>query len=294
MIMKILRGTENKSTKLILLEQAYPTNLLCWNNRILALVLTLLALLRTSSSFSNPHYSFQKLHQRHLWMPRARRVFLLGRPTTTTNQLSRAPYQISSSLIPLYCSNNAWNSKASAYSVCTLPHQNHRASSGVSSITTSRHHHHQRQTYNRRLFMSGKSLEAASPETENTPNTVDSTDTETFEISNNFSLEELHKRLQEFVDFPFHPGFVLAVAGGGGHLLSSLSSTPGASQVLLQASILYDRESYRRYIQKATDISLEEIPSFRYASIEASKYAATASLKEALEISAAANTTYGK
>lgn len=115
----------------------------------------------------------------------------------------------------------------------------------------------------------------------------------TYEIADDFSLEGLHERLQKFVDHPNHPGLVLSVAGGGGHLLSSLASTPGASQVLMQASITYDRESYRRYIQEASDVSLED-PSFRYASPEASKYAASASLKEALEISAAANTTYGK
>ena len=114
-----------------------------------------------------------------------------------------------------------------------------------------------------------------------------------YEIANDFSLEELYKRLQKFVDHPNHPGIVVSVAGGGGHFLSSLSSTPGASQVLMQASILYDRESYRRYIQQASNVSLED-PSFRYASPEASQYAAAASLKEALEISAAANTTYGK
>lgn len=128
--------------------------------------------------------------------------------------------------------------------------------------------------------------------TENGTSAVSSS-AETYEIANDFSLQELQTRLQGFVDHPNHPGIVLAVAGGGGHLLSSLSSTPGASQVLLQASILYDRESYRRYIQHATPVSLEESPSFRYASIEASNYAAAASLKEALEISAAANTTYG-
>ena len=119
------------------------------------------------------------------------------------------------------------------------------------------------------------------------------TATLTYEIANNFSLGELYKRLQNFVNHPNHPALVLAVAGGGGHLLSSLSSTPGASQVLLQASILYDRESYRRYIQQSNQVSLES-PSFRYASIQASGYAASASLKEALEICAAANTTYGK
>jgi hypothetical protein len=115
----------------------------------------------------------------------------------------------------------------------------------------------------------------------------------TYEISNDFSLEELHKRLKTFVDHPYHPGIVVAVAGGGGYLLSCLSSTPGASQVLLQASILYDRESYRRYIQQSNHVSLES-PSFKYASVQASNYAATASLKEALEISASANLTYGE
>ena len=136
--------------------------------------------------------------------------------------------------------------------------------------------------------------ESAARDRSSNNNNPHDNDTTYYEISNNFSLEELFQRLQGFVDHPNHPGLVIAVAGGGGHLLSSLSSTPGASHVLLQASILYDRESYRRYIQQATDVSLELNPSFRYASTEASRYAASASLKEALEISASANTTYGK
>lgn len=41
-----------------------------------------------------------------------------------------------------------------------------------------------------------------------------------------------------------------AIAGGGSNAISSLVSTPGASAVLLNASVLYDRNSYCQYISQ--------------------------------------------
>jgi nicotinic acid mononucleotide adenylyltransferase len=138
---------------------------------------------------------------------------------------------------------------------------------------------------------------ATATRTSATPPEEETAASRTYEIAEDFTLSGLQERLRTFVAHESSlPGLVLAVAGGGGHLLSSLAATPGASKVLLQASILYDRESYRRYIQKHVDthdvLRLEE-SSFRYASTQAAGYAATASLQEALAISAAANATYG-
>jgi len=78
------------------------------------------------------------------------------------------------------------------------------------------------------------------------------------------------------------------MAGGGGNFLGILASTPGASKILLQGNILYDRESYRRFVQRTLDSE-----NFRYASVESSEYAAHAALREALTLSAAADPKYG-
>jgi nicotinic acid mononucleotide adenylyltransferase len=42
----------------------------------------------------------------------------------------------------------------------------------------------------------------------------------------------------------------VAIAGGGGHFLSTLGSTPGASSTLLEGAVLYDRESFHAYLDR--------------------------------------------
>jgi nicotinic acid mononucleotide adenylyltransferase len=104
-----------------------------------------------------------------------------------------------------------------------------------------------------------------------------------------FSLERLQDRTEHFV--AQHAGnlrLVLSIAGGGGHFLSTLASTSGASQALLEGSINYDRESYRRYVEKDLDGE-----SFRYCSALSAQYAAESSLRRSLQLSAAADPAYG-
>ena len=69
----------------------------------------------------------------------------------------------------------------------------------------------------------------------------------------------------------------IAVAGGGGHAISTLSSTPGASSILLEGTVLYDRRSYQSYAGLSSNPR-----GFSYSSKEAAKLASEAALKRAL------------
>ena len=105
----------------------------------------------------------------------------------------------------------------------------------------------------------------------------------------NSSLEHLQQRIQTFVqNYGQMCRLYVAMAGGGGHFLSTLASTPGASRILLKGSILYDRESYRRFVRRT-------LPGekFRYASVESSNYSSEAALHQALTLAAASDPAYG-
>jgi hypothetical protein len=69
----------------------------------------------------------------------------------------------------------------------------------------------------------------------------------------------------------------IAVAGGGGHAISTLASTPGASSMLLEGSLTYDRKSYLSYVGLPSNTR-----GFRYSSQEAAKLSSEAALKRAL------------
>jgi nicotinic acid mononucleotide adenylyltransferase len=122
-----------------------------------------------------------------------------------------------------------------------------------------------------------------------TSTSTDAAVSDTDNSNRDFSLQRLQDRMEHFV--AQHAGecrLVLSIAGGGGHFLSTLASTPGASKALLEGSINYDRESYRRYVE--VDLDSE---TFRYASALSAQYAAEASLRRALQLSAAADPAYG-
>ena len=70
----------------------------------------------------------------------------------------------------------------------------------------------------------------------------------------------------------------LAVAGGGGHAISTLAATPGASSLLLEGSVLYDRKSYRSYIGFS-----DHEPGFKYSSSRAATLASEEALRRALQ-----------
>jgi hypothetical protein len=69
----------------------------------------------------------------------------------------------------------------------------------------------------------------------------------------------------------------IVVAGGGGHAISTLAATPGASSILLEGSVAYNRKSYRAYVGLPSNTT-----DFRYSSHKAAKLASEAALKRAL------------
>lgn len=72
---------------------------------------------------------------------------------------------------------------------------------------------------------------------------------------------------------------VVAVAGGGTHFASTLAATPGASQVLLEAVTLYDREAFCAFVGSTTTTTHIN----KFASMPAAQKAATAALQRALQ-----------
>mmetsp|Transcript_58767 Transcript_58767/g.143753 ORF Transcript_58767/g.143753 Transcript_58767/m.143753 type:complete len:639 (+) Transcript_58767:56-1972(+) len=70
----------------------------------------------------------------------------------------------------------------------------------------------------------------------------------------------------------------IVVAGGGGHAISTLASTSGASSLLLEGVVAYDRNSYLRYC------NMKDKKGFVFSSYEAAKVASEAAIKQALTI----------
>lgn len=103
-----------------------------------------------------------------------------------------------------------------------------------------------------------------------------------------FSLQNLQHRMHAFVQRHKHNcRLAVALAGGGGHFLSTLTSTPGASSVLLEGCITYDRESYRQYVQQNLNAS-----TFRYSSQKSADMASQVAVRRAIKLAAAADPTY--
>jgi nicotinic acid mononucleotide adenylyltransferase/nicotinamide mononucleotide (NMN) deamidase PncC len=104
------------------------------------------------------------------------------------------------------------------------------------------------------------------------------------EVPHDYSLEALGEYAQELInknmaqELSTRTSVCLAVAGGGGHAISTLAATPGASSILLEGSVTYDRKSYRAYVGLPSSITTD----FRYSSHKAAKLASEAALKRAL------------
>ncbi len=104
-----------------------------------------------------------------------------------------------------------------------------------------------------------------------------------------YSLTNLQRRVAAFlenqqqqqqrVQYPHKICF--AVAGGGGHLLSTLAATPGASSILLEGTIPYSREAFRQYISPPNRTINEIDDTFKYCSEEAAKRLANAAYHRA-------------
>jgi nicotinamide mononucleotide (NMN) deamidase PncC len=69
----------------------------------------------------------------------------------------------------------------------------------------------------------------------------------------------------------------IAVAGGGGYAISTLAATCGASSMLLEGAVTYDRRSYRSYVGLTSNNT-----RISYNSLEAAKLASETALKRAM------------
>mmetsp|Transcript_44921 Transcript_44921/g.108589 ORF Transcript_44921/g.108589 Transcript_44921/m.108589 type:complete len:515 (+) Transcript_44921:23-1567(+) len=102
--------------------------------------------------------------------------------------------------------------------------------------------------------------------------------------SSAFSAETLSDKAKELIDRNLareeseRNSCCIAVAGGGGKALSALSSTAGASQLLLEGCVAYSRKSYLSYVRLASDTT-----GFFYTSMEAARLASNAALLKALQ-----------
>jgi nicotinic acid mononucleotide adenylyltransferase len=114
-----------------------------------------------------------------------------------------------------------------------------------------------------------------------------------------YSLESLQRRVAMYVQQQQErytnnksniPKFCIAIAGGGGHLLSTLAATPGASSILLEGTIPYSRQAFKQYIQpqEITLMNTESSSSFKYCSAEAAELLANAACQKAVQLTTTA------
>ncbi|CAB9497406.1 expressed unknown protein [Seminavis robusta] len=104
-----------------------------------------------------------------------------------------------------------------------------------------------------------------------------------------YSLEDLQQRAQWLIQNHASFGKVaMAIAGGGGHALSTLAATSGASQLLLEGTVTYDRASFQRYVNKTQ----QSIPSsgFSYSSLDAARMASQSALLQGMQLRATSGT----
>lgn len=101
------------------------------------------------------------------------------------------------------------------------------------------------------------------------------------ENDHNYGLEHLQKRTQWLIANQTALGKVcLAIAGGGGHALSTLAATSGASRLLLEGTVTYDRASFQNYVQRA----LPNDKSFSYSSQDAATMASESALLQGMQL----------
>lgn len=97
-----------------------------------------------------------------------------------------------------------------------------------------------------------------------------------------YSMDNLLNRLKAFqAQHKNDCRLVATVAGGGGTFMSGLASTPGASAILVEGTLTYDRQSYRNYVNKEIDME-----TFKFCSKEAAQLAAESALTKASRLCA--------
>jgi nicotinic acid mononucleotide adenylyltransferase len=99
------------------------------------------------------------------------------------------------------------------------------------------------------------------------------------------SLECLQRRVkllvQHFQEQPnCSPKLSIVTAGGGGHLLSTLAATPGASAILLEGTTPYSRQAFQDFIQREMTFNFGQ--PFKYCSAEAARALSDAACRRAL------------
>lgn len=128
------------------------------------------------------------------------------------------------------------------------------------------------------------------------------------DVADFYSLEHLQRRVATYVKGggggggDAHPRgkICLVIAGGGGHLLSALAATPGASSILLEGTVPYSREAFRDYVLSAnrycnsspstSESALQLLDgdtsdSFKFCSAQAAQSLAEAACRRALHLS---------
>jgi nicotinic acid mononucleotide adenylyltransferase len=114
---------------------------------------------------------------------------------------------------------------------------------------------------------------------------------------NHWKLEALLQRIEKLLETNRQDGqpkhkVCLAIAGGGGTALSSLAATSGASQLLLEGTVTYDRSSYNTFVRKNSSSlsSLDDASEssattkFSYTSMTAAKLASMSALWRGMEL----------
>jgi nicotinic acid mononucleotide adenylyltransferase len=102
-------------------------------------------------------------------------------------------------------------------------------------------------------------------------------------------LQEVAQRLVNMAE-ETKPLVCLAIAGGGAHAIATLAATPGASSVLLEGTLTYDRSSFHSYVQQQQQQQRLRRPDdnsggggdFKYVSSEAAHLLSKAALERAL------------
>jgi nicotinic acid mononucleotide adenylyltransferase len=107
-----------------------------------------------------------------------------------------------------------------------------------------------------------------------------------------FGSEALHDRVAKFVNEQKtlqNCQLAVCIAGGGGHFVSALAATPGASSVLLEGVVAYSKASYRDYVEASVngEPSVSKTPNidwdnFKFCSQQAALIASEKALQRAL------------
>jgi len=92
-------------------------------------------------------------------------------------------------------------------------------------------------------------------------------------------LEQVSQRLvHNMTTNPSAPTYLcMAIAGGGGHAISALASTPGASDLLLEGTVAYDRRSLQTYVDR------KELMNYKFVSKDTAILMSRAAVRRAMQ-----------